>query len=172
MENEKKEPKTYLNYGILTGVIMVVLFVLYYVFGLYTNTKLGFIPIIIFMVLIIVAQINHAKAVNGDITYGNLFAAGFKATCAATAIYVLFMIIFLILVPSYKDAILEIQSQKMMAKGLSADQAGKAIERGRKIFNVFAVSGAIFFNLIVGCIASLIGAAIAKKNPPPQSAPI
>lgn len=170
MEDEKKEPKTYLNYGILTGVVLIVLFVLYYVFGLFTNTKLGLIPALIFVVLIVITQINHAKSLNGDITYGNLFAAGFKATCAATGIYVVFLIIFLLLVPDYKDQILQFQRQKMVTKGMSADQINTGISFAKKAFTVFAVGGAIISNLVIGCIASLIGAAIAKKNPRPQSA--
>lgn len=166
MEDVKTAPKTHLNYGLIIGLLMVVLFVLYYVFGLMTNTALGVVPAVIFIILIIIAQINHAKAVDRDITYGNLFAVGFKTTAVATCIYVLFLIIFLLLVPSYKDQVLDAQRQKMVAKGtLSEDQINAGITMAKKIFTVTSVAAAVFGNLVVGCIGSLIGAAIAKKNP-------
>lgn len=168
MENEKKESKVYLNYGIITGIIMIVVFVLYYVFRLYTNPKLGLLPLLLFIVLIIMAQVNYAKSLNGNITYGNLFAAGFKATCAATAIYLLFMILFLWLVPDYKTNMLDFQRQSMASKGLSDDQINAGMAFVKKSFNVFAIGGGLLMDLVVGVIASLIGAAIAKKNPQPE----
>lgn len=168
MENEKKGSKLYLNYGIITGVIMIVIFVIYYVFGLYTDRKLGLLPIPIFMALIIYTQIKYAKSLDGDITYGNLFAAGFKATCAATAIYLVFLILFLWLVPDYKTNILEIQRQAMASKGLADAQIDAGIAFAKKSFNVFAIGGGLLVNIVLGLIASLIGAAIAKKNPRPQ----
>jgi hypothetical protein len=170
MEDERKEPKTYLNYGVLTGVVLIVLFVLYYVFGLDTDTHVAFIPALVFAVLIIVAQVNHAKSLDGNITYGNLFAAGFKATCAATGIYVVFLIIFLILAPGYKEHLLDFTRQKMVAKGLTSDVIDRGMASYRRGFTVFTIGGAIFADIVTGCIASLIGAAIPRKNPRPQSA--
>lgn len=168
MENEKKESKLYLNYGIITGLILIVLFVLYYVFALYTNTKLGLIPIVIFAALIIYTQIKYAKSLDGDITYGNLFAAGFKATCAATAIYLVFLIIFLWLVPDYKTSMMDFQRQSMVSKGLTDAQVEAGMGFVKKSFNIMAIGGGLLGNLLIGVIASLIGAAIAKKNPKPQ----
>lgn len=170
MEDEKKEPKTYLNYGVLTGVVLIVLFVLYYVFGLDTDTHVAFIPALVFAVLIVVAQINHAKSLDSNITYGNLFAAGFKATCAATGIYVVFLIIFLILAPGYKEHLLDFARQKMVAKGLGADAINHGLAVYRKGFMVLTVGQTILGDIVIGCIASLIGAAIPRKTPRPQSA--
>lgn len=167
-EKVKKEPKLYLNYGIITGLILIVLFVLYYVFGLYTNTKMAWVPSLIFVALIIYTQIKYAKSLDGNITYGNLFAAGFKAACAATAIYLVFLIIFLLLVPSYKDSVLEAQRQMMASKGMTDAQIDAGMGFAKKSFNVFAIGGGLLGNLIVGVIAALIGAAVAKKNPQPQ----
>lgn len=169
MENEIKEPKTYLNYGVITGLILIVLFVLYYVFTLYTNKVLGWIPTLVFLVLIIIAQVNHSKALNGNITYGNLFAVGFKTACAAIAIYVVFLILFSVFVPSYKDQMMEVSRQAMVKKGLSNDQINAGMAIGKKFFTVSLIGGTIVIELIFGVIASLIGAAIARKNPQPQN---
>lgn len=169
MENDIKEPKTYLNYGVITGVILIMLFVLYYVFALYTNKALGWIPTLVFLVLIVLAQVNHAKALNGNITYGNLFATGFKTACASIAIYVVFLILFSLFVPSYKDQMMEVSRQAMVKKGLTSDQINAGMAIGKRFFTVSLIGGTIIIELIFGVIASLIGAAIAKKNPQPQN---
>lgn len=168
MENEKTESKLYLNYAVITGVIMIVIFVLYYILNLITNPKMGFIPLLIFVGLIIYTQITYAKSLDGNITYGNLFAAGFKTVCAATGIYLVFMILFLWLVPDYKTQMLDFQRQTLITKGMAADQVDTSMAFIKKTFNVFAIGGALLIDLIVGVIAALIGAAIAKKNPKPQ----
>lgn len=168
-KDKLKEPRTYLNYGIIIGLILIVLFVVYYVFALYTDKALAWIPTLVFLVLIVAAQINHAKAMKGDITYGNLFAAGFKTACASIAIYVIFLILFSVFVPSYKDQMMEVSRQAMVKKGLSADQINAGMAIGRRFFTVSLIGGTIVIELIFGVIASLIGAAIAKKNPQAQN---
>lgn len=168
MENQNKESRSYLNYGVVIGIVMIAIFVLYYVFNLYTSSKLGLIPTFIFAILIIFTQIKYARSVDGNITYGNLFAAGFKATCAATAIYLVFLILFLWLVPDYKTNFLEFQRQGMIAKGMTDAQVDTGMSFMEKSFSVIAIGGGLLGNLLVGLIASLVGAAIAKKNPRPQ----
>lgn len=170
MAQETTENKSYLNYGIITGVVLIVLFVIYYVFGLLTNKALGLVPLAVYIILVIVAQINHAKALQGNITFGNLFAAGFKTAAAATGIYLVFLLIFILLVPSFKDTMMDAQRAAMVQKGIPADAIEKGMAMGRKIFTVVTIGGGLVINLILGLIAALIGAAVAKKNPVPQSA--
>mgnify|MGYP001556809595 FL=1 len=53
----------------------------------------------------------------------------------------------------------------MAKKGMSQDQIDKATEISRKYFTIFVIGGTIMIYAIMGVIASLIGAAAAKKNP-------
>jgi hypothetical protein len=54
----------------------------------------------------------------------------------------------------------------MEAKGnMSSEQIDQAISITRKFFMVFIIGGAIVFYLILGAIASLIGAGVTKKEP-------
>jgi len=169
MAEESKENKSYLNYGVITGVVLIVFFVIYYVFGLMTNKALALLPTVVYIVLVIVAQVNYAKSLNGNISFGNLFAAGFKAAAAATAIYLVFLILFLLFVPSFKETMLEAQRVAMVQKGIPADVIDKGMAMAQKTFTVITIGGALVINLILGVIAALIGAAVAKKNPQPKS---
>jgi hypothetical protein len=165
---ENKTLKTHLNYGLLAGVVLVVLFIVYYVFGLFSHPEVGFIPAVVLIVFIIVAQINHAKALQGDITYGNLWAMGFKTTAVATCIFVLFLIIFILLVSGYRDMMMNLTTQYMLKRGLNQDQVSKALANYKRTFMVTSIGSSLILYLIIGSIGALIGAAIPKKNPKPN----
>ena len=53
----------------------------------------------------------------------------------------------------------------MAEKKMSPEQIDQALGMMQKFFVPFAIGGALVLYLLVGAIAALIGAAIAKKNP-------
>ncbi len=55
------------------------------------------------------------------------------------------------------------------AGSMTEDQITQGVEFTKKFFMVFVLSAVLFGTLITGAIASLIGAAVAKKNPVSQS---
>lgn len=168
-----KPPKTHLQYGLIAGLVLIALFVIYYVMGwAFQQDIKSWFPSIIFMLIIIIAQFTHSKAVNGNITYGNLFAQGFKTTAVATCIFLVFMIVFLLLDPSYKAKMLEVSRQTMVERGMGADQIKAAIAMTEKFFMVSVISGIIIGELVAGLIASLIGAALAPRKPKSQLQPL
>lgn len=142
MEERARENKSYLNYGILTGVVLAVAFVIYDLFDLFSNRSLAVIPAILYVVLIIIAQINYARKMTDGISFGDLFAVGFKTAAAATAIYLVFLIVFILLVPSYKSTL---------------------ISKNQGMVGVIGLT--LVMNLIRGVIAAVIGAVIGKKKP-------
>jgi len=52
----------------------------------------------------------------------------------------------------------------MEERGMTQDQIDTAMKMVKKYFMLFLVLGVILGTIIFGCIASLIGAAVAKKN--------
>ncbi len=170
---ENKPPKTHLQYGLIAGLVLIALFVIYYVMGWAFQQGLkSWLPSIIFMLIVIIAQFTHSKALNGNITYGNLFAQGFKTTAVATCVYLVFMIIFLLLDPSYKEKMIEVSRQAMAERGMAADQIKAALAMTEKFFMVSVISGIVIGELVAGLIASLIGAALAPKKPKSQLQPL
>jgi hypothetical protein len=69
-----------------------------------------------------------------------------------------------VLFPDMKQRIFDMQQSKMEEQGLPDDQIEQGMNMMKKFFTLFLILGVIFGNLIFGCVASLIGAAIAKKN--------
>lgn len=47
---------------------------------------------------------------------------------------------------------------------ITEDQISQGISMMRKMFLVFLIGGTLLFNLLIGAIASLIGAATTKKD--------
>jgi Protein of unknown function (DUF4199) len=168
--NPTPVPKTHLQFGILTAIIIIAFTVIYYTFGIKPTGIIGLVPLFVFMILIIIAQNVHAKSLQGDITYGNLFAMGFKTTAIAVCLYVVFIFLFILFVPGFKEHSLLMTRQKMELKGtLSEDQIDNIVKGYSKYYMVITISTILFIDLILGVIASLIGAAIPKKNPHPTS---
>ena len=104
---------------------------------------------------------------NNQVTFGNLFLHGFKMSAVITVILVLWTILSVLLIfPEIKEKALDTARQQMEDGGKMTDsQIDQAIETTRKYFLVIVILTILFGTLIVGAIASLIGAAAAKKKP-------
>ena len=71
-----------------------------------------------------------------------------------------------VLFPEMKDKTLEMARQRMEERGnLSDSQIEQGVEFTKKFFIPFAIGGTLLGTLIFGTVASLIGAAVAKKKP-------
>lgn len=153
--------------GIMISLVLIIISLVVQFLDLTQNKAISSIGILLFFAGIIWSDITYAKQLNGNVTFGNVFSDGFKTSAAVAAIMVVFTIIsFKILFPESIDKILE-QSRLDMAKDnkLSDDQIETAISMTKKFFIPFAIGGSIVMYLLGGVIASLIGAAVAKKNP-------
>jgi ABC-type antimicrobial peptide transport system permease subunit len=68
--------------------------------------------------------------------------------------------------PETRDVAIDEARKQMEKQGkMSDDQIDQAIEMTKKFFLPFAIGGSVIGTLIVGAIASLLGAAFAKKKP-------
>jgi hypothetical protein len=118
---------------------------------------------------IIGSCIVYSKELNGNVTYGNVFAHGFKVTAVVTIISILFTIIFVLLLPEIKTHALDVAREQMEAQGkMESADIERALELAGKLFYVFLIGGLLIAYMIIGLIASAIGAAVAKKNPNPS----
>ncbi len=153
--------------GLLISLVLIVFGLVLYFSGLGKQQSVQFLQYVILGGGIIWACIDYAKKLEGNVTFGNTFAHGFKVTAAITAIIAVYTFIALkFIMPEMLDYTLE-QARKGMAenKQMNAEQIDQALEMTKKFFIPFAIAGVIVAFLIFGVIFSLIGAAVAKKNP-------
>ena len=152
--------------AIISGLIIVYSVVLYFT-GMQANQALGWVSYGILVGGVAYFVNAFGKANKNKLTFGNLFAYGFKVTAFTTVVFVIFMIIFNLVYPEFKEKIFEMTRQQLEQQGkLTEDQINTAVEMTKKIFIVGLIAGSIFLFALFGALGSLIGAAITKKAPP------
>jgi hypothetical protein len=154
--------------AILSG-ISILFSIVIYVFNLYELSWLSWVSYAILIGGLVYGAILYSNQNNHNVTFGNLFAHGFKTTAVVIVITVVFSFISIkFLFPDMVDKILEM-SRKQMAKNpqMTDDMIEQAITMTKKYILPFAIGGAIIGTGIIGAIGSLIGAGVAKKNPNP-----
>ena len=153
--------------GLIISMVLIVYgIIIYSVYGM-KHPEFSYVQYVFFLAGIIWACVSYSNQLNNNVTYGNLFAHGFKTTVVVTVIMLVYSIIALkFLFPDMVDKSIEVTRQKMEADGKATDsQIDQAVTMIKDHFVLFAVVGIIFGFAIFGAVSSLIGAAVAKKKP-------
>lgn len=154
--------------GLIIALALIAFAAIITIFKLETNKVLGIIPIVILLGGIVWANITYAKQMDGNVTFGQVFGHGFKAAAMAAGIMGLWVALSLtILFPESLDRAMDIQRTAMLDQGMSESEVDKALSIGKKMAAPMGAIVSVIIYLIVGAIGSLIGAALAKKNPTP-----
>ena len=168
----EKKPTPASTMGLLVGLVMIIFNLVTYFTNLYTETWLQMVGGALLLAGIITAVLLHAKEVGYRDSLGGLFGFGFKATAAVTVITIAYVILQGLIFPDIKTRFLEAQRQLAYARP-EAQANREAIEQGlgmlERNYTLFIILSVIFWTLVIGAVASLIGAAIPKKNRPDTS---
>lgn len=152
--------------GIILGLILIVIAIAIYFANIDLDGPVKWVSNIVFIFGVIWSVYNYGKQVNYNSTFGNYFAHGFKVTAVVTSIMILYLAIFITIFPEFKEKAME-QAKAAMEKGgkMTSEQIQQALTLTKKFFLVFAIGGTLIGYLIFGSLASLVGAAITKKEP-------
>ena len=161
----EKKPLSPVQAGLLIAIVMIIISLVTYLTGMYTQQWPGYVSYLLLCVMTIVAVISYAKSRDGYVTFGNCFLWGFKTTAVVVLFYVVYLVIFIIIFPDFKEKMIEVTRETMEKQNRPDDQIETAISMMNKAFYVFMFLGVIFFFLVLGVIGSLLGAAFAKKKP-------
>ena len=158
---------THIVKGLILSAFSIVFSVVMYVFNLFEYSWLTWVSTVVVMGGIIYGNILYANQNNNNVTFGNLFAHGFKTTAVLIVITTAYTLLaFKVLFPEVVDMILEISRKQMLENPKMTDEMiEQAMSMTKKFFIPFAIGGTILGTGFTGAIASLIGAGIAKKNP-------
>jgi NADH:ubiquinone oxidoreductase subunit 6 (subunit J) len=164
MENKKLSN---LNAGLLLFLLMVVFTLIINMGGFQRNSKLNWLSYLIIVCGITLLVIKYGKDMGNNVTFGNLFGYGFKTIAITTIFFIAFSLLFYTVFPEYKTQLLEISRENAMQKATpeNREQMEKGIEMFQRFFWVAMIAGILVSFAILGAIGSLIGAAIAKKEP-------
>lgn len=153
--------------GILLTLIMIIYGLIIYFMGEAMNSSLSSIQYVILFIGVLWSCISFSKQMNANVTFGNVFAHGFKTAMVVTALYSVYSLLSILFIfPDMVDKGLQIARQKMQEQGnLSDEQIQSGLDIAKRFFVPFAVGGILIMFAIVGAISSLLGAAFAKKQP-------
>jgi hypothetical protein len=155
--------------GLILSLITITFSIALYLTDLWQNKALGYVSYAIVLGGIIWSCIYYATQMNGNVTFGNVFAHGFKVTATLIVITVVYTFLSVkVIFPEMTDKIIEVAAKEMEKnKNLTDDQIKSALDMTRKFMMPFMIGGTILGYGIFGAISSAIGAGIAKKNPNP-----
>jgi len=163
----EKKPLSHILAGVIIGAIMIVYSMFLQLADLSTNKPLSYLSYVIIIGLLVLFILQFGKANDNSKTFGQLFSYGFKAAAVSAIISIAFMAVFFVIFPEYQEKIWD-SARTEMAKNpqLNEAQIEQGVEIGKKFFWIFLIGGGIFMTMLIGAIGSLIGAGVAKKNPP------
>lgn len=153
--------------GLIIALILIVLSITIYLTGQMANQSLGNLAFLILLAGIIYSCILFARQSEGNVTFGNVFAHGFKTTAVVVVIQFIYTILAIkVLFPDMVDVAMDAARKQLEQAGkLSDEQIEQSMGMMKKLFFPFAIGGMVLMYGIIGAVASAIGAAVAKKNP-------
>ena len=152
--------------GTVIGLILIILALVTYFADIKVNGPVQWLGYAVFVGGIIWSVYSYGKQINYNATFGNYFAHGFKVAALVTAILIIYIIVFVFIFPEFKEKAIDEARKSMQEKNnLTPDQITQGLDITRKFFMVFLVGGTLIGYIIFGALASLVGAAITKKEP-------
>src|SRR6185295_13548414 len=120
--------------GLMVGLFLRILCIVGFYAGLAEKSWFSWISNILMFGSIIWGCIYYAQQLDGRVTFGNIFAHGFKMSVVITLMLVVYSAIAMtVLFPEMKDRALEIARQKMEEGGkMSEDQINQGVEMTKK----------------------------------------
>jgi Protein of unknown function (DUF4199) len=165
----EKKSSDYLGKGLMLSLILIVVDLIGGFAQIRFETWFRWLPTIIAMVTIIVFCIQFGKREVDGVTFGQVFGYGFKISLIVGVIMVFYSLLsFSFIFPELTDQILTKTRTDLQATGkLTDDQIDNQVAITKKFLqplwrSIFFFLATLFFNTI----ASLLGAAFAKKTEP------
>ena len=161
------KPATPAAKGALIALVLILLALTIYFAGQIGNRNLRYIQYAVVFVGILLSSVYYAKQMDGNVTFGNIFAEGFKTTAVVIVLLSLYTIISMKLIfPEMIVKILDAGRQEAQAQGKeSIDEFEKNYATMKDFMVPITIGFTILSIGITGAVASTIGAALARKKP-------
>ncbi|MGI9531323.1 DUF4199 domain-containing protein [Lutimonas sp.] len=171
MENQPTLSKKsiMLNYGVMMGVITIVISVLNYAFG---NTydphwSVNVVSAIAVIVIIVLGIKKLKEAQSGFLSVGDSIKTGLGITMIGALISIVYMYIFTKFIePDFIMKIVEINRTKTLeaAPNITDEQLEVSANMTRDYFYVFTFGMIIIFNLFIGFLTGLVSGLVMKNT--------
>ncbi len=163
----EKKASSHLVKGLIIGLILIVVDIVAGFTGFKYEIWFRWIPTIIMAIAFIVACIVFGKEMENRVTFGQVFGHGFKTSLVVACILIVYTLLSIYLIfPDQKEKIIQMQLEELDKQpNITETQRDQAITMFNKMFIPIAFLSVVIGTLIVGAVASLLGAAFTKKTP-------
>lgn len=171
--NQQQTPvmKFAINWGIILGMVMIALSLLFYFLGIRDNKPIGLLSFAVYVVVMYFAQKSYRdQNVGITISYGRALWVGFASGLFATVLITFYNYIFFeFIAPDLLTKMVEDVQLRTIEMNLPGDTEAKALESQMKFMTsgwiaVFGMFGSAFQSFI----AALLGAIIARGTTPAE----
>ena len=170
---EKNVPifKTWLNYGLITAVILIVFELVFYVLDLPRESYIKLISYLVFIGGIIWAAKSYRDIhADGLISYGKSFTIGFMTGLLASLIVAIYTFVFLKYfdVTIIPEALEQAELKMLENQNLTDDQIDQALAITKRFMTPAMMAlVALLWNTLIVAIISLIASIFIKKEDTP-----
>jgi hypothetical protein len=155
-----------LHYGLMVGLVLILLQLLFFLIGIDKETYAGGISLLAMFVLCFWTVLDARKKNNGLMAFGQGYKAGALALLSGGLISLLYYYLHITVIdPNYLESMLQFQQERMRAKGLSDESMQQSMGfmkyMGRP--GIATLLGSV--NIIISSLLfSLIAAALFQKS--------
>jgi len=170
MEEKKRSlSSNALNYGLITGAVLIVYSLLLYIANLYLNKTLGYVGYVFLLGGMVWGTLEYRKkAANGFLTYGQAFNSCFLIGLFAGILAAIYMFVFAQFInPGLINEIIDQAKASFQDKNMTDDQIETALDYARKFTSpimmmIWALVGYTIVSLILGLLAAIF---LKKADP-------
>ena len=171
MEQQSTFWKTAMVYGLYIGILITLYSVILYVIGQSQNKVLAYLPVIIYAVCIILAQIYYRdRDLNGSISYGEAVGFGVVVMLFSGIISALYNLIIFKIDPSLIEQIKIAQEEAYLKSGWSEEKIETTMAMASKFMTPgwMAIMG-LFGAVMMGTVISLVTSIFVKRQLNPDA---
>ncbi len=167
---ENKNTSLFVNaliWGAIVGLVSVVYSVILYMLDQTLNTVLGYLGFIIIIAGLAIAMKSYRDNVlDGILPFGKAFGFGVLIVLISAVVTGIYgYLLYTVIDPDLMGKVMDVQTEKMLERGLSEDQVEQALEVSKRFMKpAFMFITGLITSLLVGVVLSLIIAAIFKKE--------
>ena len=152
--------------GITISLFIIFLSVFFYFLGAGMQGWPQYLIYAVYAAGIMWSCVTYGKQLNGNLTFGNAFAHGFKVAAVVTVLMIGFTLAISAFSPEMKEKTLEaVRSEMAKNPGVTPDMIEKTTAIYTRWFTPILIGSALLGYLFLGLLASLAGAAVTKKKP-------
>jgi len=168
-ENEQISVKQVaIKWGLILGIISIVLFLAFYLGGLMGESWISFIGPVFSAAIMYLAHKEFKDQGNGFMSYGQGLGIGTFISAVSGIVSSIFTYVYAKFIdPGYLESMIDMTRAKMEEGGQGEDQIEAAMEITEKFMTpeiTFAMG--LFFAVFFGFLIALIVSAITKNNDP------